>query len=214
MGLFSIFKKKVDNKEDHVKKINEILKSSFSNVKKDMLHVHKKVLDHTDSSIRRFERIEKRLERMEITLNVLQQTQKHQRIIIDQPQIEQSKKIQIEEDIVPEIDFEQEDEVLASQLKGIPQAELKLFKTLCDLQQSLNLKHISYKSLASYLYPGKDYNSIRSTITQFVLRLYTEGLIDKQRIGKETFIKLTTHGHKVLKNQKTKKIIKELEAKD
>src|SRR3989344_2550357 len=84
-------------------------------------------------------------------------------------------------------------------LKGLPKAELRLFRTLYELQLSLNAKHISYKSLAKYLYPEKEYNSIRSSITQFVLRLNTEGLVDKKRIGKETYVRITPIGHNLLK---------------
>jgi len=205
MGWFSFFKKKSDP-EEHAAKINEALKSSFSNVKKDIIHIHKGFSDHAEHNYKRFEAIEKRLERLEIAFNVLQQTQRSQKVIERIPQ----KEVEVEEE---EIEEENQDEdILLNQLKGIPRAELKLFKTLYELQQSLNLKQISYKSLASYLYPGKDYNSIRSTITQFVLRLYTEGLIEKQRIGKENFIRLTPHGIKVLKNAKIKRLIKELEA--
>ena len=96
-------------------------------------------------------------------------------------------------------------------LKDIPRAELRLFKALYDLQNSLNAKQISYKSLASYLYPNKDYNSIRSTIAQFVLRLLAEGLVEKRRIGKEGHVYITPHGYKILKNTKTKRIIREIE---
>ena len=136
-------------------------------------------------------------------MNVLQQTRRPQRTI-GRPQ-------QIEEVNENEFEANEDEDILINQLKGIPKAELKLFKTLYELQQSLNVKHISYKSLASYLYPGKDYNSIRSTITQFVIRLYTEGLIEKQRIGKENYVRLTQHGQKVIKNAKIKRMIKEIE---
>ncbi|MBI2148715.1 hypothetical protein HYU23_03475 [Candidatus Woesearchaeota archaeon] len=203
MGLFSFFKKKKSDKEEHTAKINEALKNSFSNVKKDILHIHKGISDHKDNTHKRFESIEKRLEKIEINLNILQQTQRPQKFIEKTP-----KQIEAEEETE---ELPEEEDILLNQLRGIPKAELKLFKTLYELQQSLNLKHISYKSLASYLYPGKDYNSIRSTITQFVLRLYTEGLIEKQRIGKENFIKLTPHGQKVIKSAKTKRMIKEIE---
>ena len=103
---------------------------------------------------------------------------------------------------------------ILSVLNGIPKAELKLFKTIHDLQLSLNAKHISYKSLASYLYPGKEYNSIRSTITQFVIRLHTEGLVEKQRIGKETYVCISSHGNRLLKDARIKKIIKDIEIKE
>ena len=203
MGWFDIFKKKSD-KEEHIKKINDTLRSSFSNVKKDIIHIHKGFSDHTTSIAQRFEHIEKRLEKLEINLNILQNTSKYTKII-------EKSAPAIEKEEVTE--SEDNDDIL-NVLKGIPNAELKLFKALYELQDSLNAKQISYKSLASYLYPGKDYNSLRSTITQFVLRLYTEGLVDKQRLGKETYVRITPNGYNLLKKGKIKRMIKELEVKD
>ena len=64
MGLFSIFKKKRDE-EERAAKINEALRNSFSNVKKDIVHIHKGFSDHTEHASKKFESIEKRLERIE-----------------------------------------------------------------------------------------------------------------------------------------------------
>ncbi len=195
MGLFGfLFKKGEDEKED-LSKINETLKSSFSNVKKDVLHLHKNLADHTSHTHNRFQEIEEKIKRIEFLL----MNNRTQRII----------KVVTQKEETQELEEEPQGDIL-DVLKGLPKAELKLFKTLYELQDSLNAKHISYKSLANYLYPGKEYNSIRSSITQFVLRLHTEGLIDKQRIGKETYVKISQNGHKLLKNAKIKKVMKEV----
>jgi len=205
MGVFSfLFKKK--NSDDHIIRINNSLKSSFSNIKEDMLHVHKSLSSHTENTSKRFQDIEERVKRMEKVLSALnyQSTKitKEEPIIIAPVQIkEESYELEEVKDIL-------------SVLNGIPKAELKLFKTIHDLQLSLNAKHISYKSLASYLYPGKEYNSIRSTITQFVIRLHTEGLVEKQRIGKETYVCISSHGNRLLKDARIKKIIKDIEIKE
>ena len=116
MGLFSIFKKKRDE-EERAAKINEALRNSFSNVKKDIVHIHKGFSDHTEHASKKFESIEKRLERIEVTLNVLQQTRRPQRTI-GRPQ-------QIEEVNENEFEANEDEDILINQLKGIPKAELK-----------------------------------------------------------------------------------------
>ena len=200
MAIFGRFFKKKGEQEEQFSKINEALKGSFTNVKKDVLHLHTSLSDHKDITQNKLQDMEERIKRLELVL-MYNNPKKEAQIIVNS-----SKEEEIEQ-----LEEQADSEIILNVLKGLPRAEIKLFKTLYDLQTSLNAKHISYKSLASYLYPGKDYNSIRSTITQFVLRLYTEGLIDKQRIGKETYIKITPNGYKLLKNAKIKKMIKEAE---
>ncbi len=200
MAIFGRFFKKRREQEEQFSKINETLKGSFTNVKKDVLHLHGTFTDHKEHTHNRLQELEERIKRLELVL-MSSKPQRAAELIVEAA----------EEEEIEQIEEQLDGEMILSALKGIPRAELKLFKTLYDLQTSLNAKHISYKSLASYLYPGKDYNSIRSTITQFVLRLYTEGLIDKQRIGKETYIKITPNGYKLLKNTRIKRMIKEAE---
>lgn len=207
MSIFDFLFKK--NEEESNSKIHSTLKTSFSNVKQDILHMHKSVSEHKEHTSNKFKELDERIKRIEMILmtkNHLRPELRQEQVIVQKPQNEE-----VEETEEAETAAELEGENILNVLKGIPRAELKLFRTLYELQTSLNAKHISYKSLASYLYPGKDYNSIRSTITQFVLRLYTEGLVDKQRIGKETYIKITPNGHRLLKNAKLKKLIKESE---
>lgn len=194
MGLFDFLFKKTSNNQ--FSKINTTLKDSFSNVKKDVGLLHSHISTHKDHTNKRFEDVEERIKKIELVLQAF----------IQKPQIisQQIKESSIE----PEEQVDTHEDVV-NVLSGLPRAELKLFKALYELQLSLNAKHISYKSLANYLYPGKEYNSIRSTITQFVLRLHTEGLIEKQRIGKETYVKITQTGQKLLKSVKLKKGLKE-----
>ena len=205
MGIFDfLFKKK--EAEDITIEINKSLKNSFSNVKKDILNLYENNAEQNSITNSRFAAIEKRLERIEANSSVLSS------YIREIKKYHEAKEEVIEE---PEEELEvqrlNEQDNIGNVLKNLPRAELKLFIALHELQQNLNAKQISYKSLASYLYPEKEYNSIRSTITQFILRLYTEGMIDKQRIGKETYVKITTNGYKILKNAKIKKLIKEVE---
>ena len=205
MGIFDfLFKKK--EAEDITTEINKSLKNSFSNVKKDILNLYENNAEQNSITNSRFAAIEKRLERIEANSSVLSS------YIREIKKYHEAKEEVIEE---PEEELEvqrlNEQDNIGNVLKNLPRAELKLFIALHELQQNLNAKQISYKSLASYLYPEKEYNSIRSTITQFILRLYTEGMIDKQRIGKETYVKITPNGYKILKSARIKKLIKEVE---
>lgn len=192
MGIFSFFKK-ADEREK-ISKLNENLQNSFSNVKKDITVMHKHLTHHKDHTDKRFQQLEEKIKRIEYLMKVYSQ----------QPQQKQTIKSEVQEELE---ELPKED--IANVLKAIPMAELKLFTTLHELQENLNAKHISYKSLAKYLYPEKDYNSIRSTITQFVLRLYTEGLVEKTRIGKETYVKITPSGQRIIKSVKSKKLLQE-----
>ena len=202
MGVFNfLFKKKRD--QEQTNKVHNSLKTSFSNIKTDMLHLHKNFSNHTEHTSKRFQEIDERVRRMENLLLTLNHSSQN---AIKETKIMFSEKEESEESE----ETEDYNDVL-SLLKGIPKAELKLFKTLHDLQLSLNAKQVSYKSLASYLYPNKNYNSIRSTIAQFVLRLLAEGLVEKRRIGKEGHVYITSHGYKILKNTKMKKLMKEIE---
>ena len=195
MGIFGFLFKKEGESEKQISKIHETLKDSFSNVKKDITNLHGTISTHKEHTHKRFQELEEKIKRIELIFNTqISQKQKPNTVV---------KKEESQEEI---------DDSLLNLLEGLPKSELRLFKTLYELQLSLNAKQISYKSLASYLYPGKDYNSIRSTITQFVLRLNTEGLIEKQRMGKETYVKISQQGHKLLKNARNKRVIKELEA--
>jgi len=198
MGLFDFLFRRGDR--EIIARVNYTLKNSFHNVKKDVTHIHKTISDHKEYTNKRFQEVEEKFKKLELILNS-NHPQKLIRIIQNN-----ELKEEIEEPI--------ENDNLLNMLRGIPKAELNLFKTLYGLQQSLNAKHISYKSLASYLYPGREYNSIRSTITQFVLRLHTEGLIEKQRIGKETYVKISQNGYKLLKSAKIKKAMKEIEVQN
>ncbi len=193
MGIFSFFKK--TGESEKILKINENLKDSFSNVKKDITVMHKHLGHHKEHTDKRFQQLEEKIKKIEYIMRVsLQQS--------SQPQKQTKIEKQEETEVVPEGD-------ITNILKGLPMAELRLFTTIHELQENLNAKHISYKSLAKYLYPEKDYNSIRSTITQFVLRLHTEGLVEKTRIGKETYVKVTPAGQKIVKNIKSKKLLQE-----
>jgi len=205
MGLFSFLSKKRNKKQEHLDKIGEHLKNSFSNVKKDMLHLHQSVNNHMSHTNRKFNDIEDRMKRIELMFLT---NHRQAREEIEEKITKQRVKEEPEES-----EDTQEDAVL-NLLKSFPRAELKLFKALHELQNSLNAKHISYKSLANYIYPGKEYNSIRSTITQFILRLNTEGLVDKQRIGREAYAKITPYGGQILKNARVRNVIKEVEIND
>jgi hypothetical protein len=208
MGVLDfLFGKKEE--EDPSVKINSSLKSSFLNVKKDILDLHKNFSNHHNNHYQKFDQIDQRLKRIESSMEILSDYVREYKSNVKIQRATQNVEEKDEEEIT--LDEPDEDNQVMSVLKSLPRAELKLFRTLYELQNSLNAKHISYKSLAQYLYPGKDYNSIRSTITQFVLRLYSEGLIDKQRIGKETYVKITNNGYKLLKNAKIKKLMKEAE---
>ncbi len=197
MGVFDfLFKKKRSNK-DNFSNINKSLQYSFSNVKKDILYLQESFKEKDNETNQKFQLIEERVKNVESLLSRLMQN--------NQTAIKtKEKSTEGTSDI-------QYDDSFLNVLKSFQRAEIRMFKTIYELQTNLNLKHISYKSIASYLYPNKDYSSIRSAITQFLTRLNAEGLIDKRRIGKEAYVGITPEGHKLLKGAKIKKFIESLE---
>lgn len=198
MGIFDFLFKKNRHEGDKISTINKSLHNSFSNVKKDILHLHKTIKEKDDETNQRFQLIEERIKKMEgLFFSKLTQKESFMQKIKEQPREEKS-------------DIEYDDSFLNA-LKSFQRTEIRMFKTIYELQTNLHLKHISYKSLASYVYPNKNYGSIRSAITQFLARLHTEGLVDKKRVGKEAYVTLTPQGYRVIKNAKIKKFIESLQ---
>jgi len=191
--VFWFFKRREDS-EERFQQLHATLRETFSNVRKDMgtLHKHteKSHIKHRKHRVK-FKNHELRLLKIENQLNLLlnkflKEAENTQENII-QPQIEQLGEIS-------------QEEIFSSLTK----TQLDLFKTIYQIQKQANSNKVSLKSIAKIYYPGRNYNSVRSTISDYLTILTTWGLIKKQRVGKESFVALTNNGINLVSSTKTK----------
>nr|MBI4157119.1 hypothetical protein [Candidatus Woesearchaeota archaeon] len=84
-----------------------------------------------------------------------------------------------------------------------------LLKNIHELKTKYNQDLISSKSLAKYIYPGRGYDSVRTTLSEYLNILLEQGLIKKERIGRRMIITLTKDGEElskeITKKEKTKR---------
>lgn len=85
------------------------------------------------------------------------------------------------------------------------------FYTLANLIYKTNAKWVSIKSLVSELYPGRPYNTVRTTIFEYIKTLEEIGLVDRQKRGILTYLAITEKGTGIIKDKEShikKKIVK------
>ncbi|MBU2589186.1 MAG: hypothetical protein KKA65_01430 [Nanoarchaeota archaeon] len=172
------------NPHKRIDNLNNSVKSSFNNLRKDMEHVSK-LLHHYDNSLanhdRQFEMLAKRLMAMEEMLHELKEVA---------PKSVQEEIEELEEE------YQQEQEY---PIKQGPLIEDTLWESLTETQQRLCWKMaalqkempdqwISLKYLAQELYPDKDYNIVRSTLSQFIAGLEELGIVKRKRKGKQAYV--------------------------
>lgn len=61
---------------------------------------------------------------------------------------------------------------------------IEMLKRLMALQMENNARGVSMRQLASELYPDKEYHKIKSTLSEYLKKLYHAGLIEKIRRGR------------------------------
>ena len=186
MGIFSFFRRREE--KEILEELTKNLSNSFRNIRKDIIDLHKRIDAYSSKDENYINHLlfhESRLSRIETQLNILLNTKdkKEKQILL----IEEKFK-----DII-------------SQLTETQQA---MFLTLYQLQLQLNTKNISIKSIAKVLYPQKEYDSIRSTISEYLSILANLGLIEKKRIGKQTYVSITETGESTINKLKKKKKVK------
>ena len=180
--------------KDHLQNLHLHLTHSFSNIKNDIsnIHIH---LQNKD----------KKLIELEGKIHLLET-----RLIYAFHLKETSKQI-----AEPEIDYEESKEVgtkeEVSSIAGITYTQQTIIVAICELQSQLN-SPISFKSLAQYHYPGKKYQAVRTTLSEYIDLLAVYGFVKKERIGRETAALVTKKGEKlakeIIKKEKMKKKLK------
>lgn len=208
--MFDWFRKKGVDHEAHKKidKLHNSVSDSFKNLKRDMDSINSwmnNFKDSHDDYSARLETIEKQL------LHVMRKIEHHEQTI-------NSHAISIES-LNPEFDetedLEEAPEPMEIQtstdpkhmIVGLTDTQKHMFVMLIKLRGEFG-GWVPLKSLAEELYPGKNYSDVRSTISEYLTLLSEWGLVEKKRIGKQSFVGVTEKGKEVLDGLKTSSVIK------
>ncbi|MBI2673115.1 hypothetical protein HYX19_02545 [Candidatus Woesearchaeota archaeon] len=196
--MFWWFKKK-RNEEEHHKKIKELrslLHDSVSNINGNLQHVgrwinhFKEKQQHHAISLKE---IERRITRIERDINKIQELEVSYNI---KPKVVAQGTINLEEDKkYPKTD----------EWELLTEVQKILCYRLAAIEKETPKRWISLKYLAQEIYPDKNYESIRSTISEYTSNLEELGFIQKRRKGKQTFI-ISTEKNPCLTKKEKKKI--------
>ncbi|MBI4159168.1 hypothetical protein HY500_02825 [Candidatus Woesearchaeota archaeon] len=203
--VFWPFKRKESSTEERFQKLHEILKLTFSNIREDIDRLHKWTENtHENNQDHRLKirEHELRLLKIESQLNAIVNS-----ILLREqastPLIEEKRTFKRQEELPLE---EGPERVKKSEIfSTLTKTQLDLFKTVYQIQKQTSSNKVSLKSIASLHYAGKPYNSVRSTISDYLTILHTWGLIKKQRVGKESFVAITKNGMDLISETKEKK---------
>ena len=183
-----LFSKK---KESSFNTIEDSLKKSFFNIKKDILHITNKLSSH-DGKI---ENIISRLDYIEALI-------RGQSFLKTQETGHEAE----------EIEEEQKKNDLKPLVEGLTQTQQNIFRALATLQIEGNHSWIPQKDLARELYPNKKYDSVRTLVSDYINLLIDQGLVKKIRKGRQVYASLSERGTKFIQQTKKKKILKILES--
>jgi len=173
--------------KDHIHNLQLHLANSFSNIKEDISNIHHN-LNQKDKKILE---LEGKIALLENKMFYFSQSNKSK---IHQYVGEEEKVLQVSP-------------TETVSLVGLTDTQKTILCALFQLQAQLE-SPISFKSLASYLYPGKKYQAVRTTLSEYLDFLSTYNLVRKDKIGRETVATITSKGEKLAKeilNQKKQK---------
>jgi len=203
--VFWIFGRKESDAEDRFQRLHETLKLTFSNIREDIDRLHKwteNTHENTQDHRLKLREHELRLLKIENQLNSIVSTM----LLREQaptPLIEEKRNFRLQEELPLE---EGPERVKKSEIfSALTKTQLDLFKTIYQIQKQANSNKVSLRSIANLHYAGKPYNSVRSTISDYLTILHTWGLIKKQRVGKESFVAITKNGLELISETKEKK---------
>ena len=206
MGFLFFGKKRSEVKAlDHMNQISSNLRHSFIRIKSDIKVVRDWLSffkTKNEEYETRFKNVESRIDELGQVITYL--TQK------DQIYEQQGQKAQKPSKEKPYYD------IGASSLPHLAEKTLIddltetqkiMFFRLGAFQRESGQQWTSLKVLAQDLYPGKSYDKVRSTVSEYIGILVDAGLIHKMRKGKQTYIAITQKGQAFFKknNPKPKK---------
>ncbi|MBS3157482.1 hypothetical protein J4442_04925 [Candidatus Woesearchaeota archaeon] len=172
--------------KDHLNNLHLHLAHSFSNIKDDISNIHV----HLKNKDQKFLELEHKIHLLETKLFYALQPREAPKQIAESEEDE----VELKEEAV-RVDHE------------LTHTQQTILAALYQLQSQFN-SPISFKSLAKYLYPAKDYTAVRTTLSEYLDLLTEYNLVSKKKVGRETVAKTTKKGQKlaksILKNKNNK----------
>lgn len=172
LGWF--FKKGTDKK---IQELHSTIKSSFTNFREDMNQVSQWITHFKtkhDSHEKKFEELIERIEILEEQIGIREKESLNPEHSLE------GFSIALDPDAVPS--FAQWDE--------LTDTHKKICWYLSKLRKESPSGWISFKTLATEMYPSKEYHKIRSAVSQFISALEVHGFVERKRFGKEAYIRL------------------------
>jgi hypothetical protein len=200
--FFGKKRKQGNNPVEHMNKIADNLKTSFVRVKADIKVVRDWLSffkTQSEEHEQRFKNVESRIEELSEVVaymadrdqNRPQQPQTHQQTTKEPQYYEYEKRISPP---LPQKTI----------LEGLTETQQALFLRIGAFQRESGQDWTPLKSLAQDIYPGKSYDRVRSTISEYVGLLADVGLIRKMRKGKQTYVSITEQGQVYFKKNESK----------
>ncbi|MBS3151455.1 hypothetical protein J4443_03700 [Candidatus Woesearchaeota archaeon] len=167
----------------HFDKLHLNLSRAFLNIKDDINSIHK----HLNEKSSKLYEVEKRLIALEHRLEYSSEQGLGKGRIA---QIAQRGEIELED--------ESQGEISLIEHSGLTETQKIILVAIYELEKQHN-SPISFKSLATFLYPGKNYSSIRTTISDYLDILATYGFVKKEKVKRETITITTKKGKELAK---------------
>jgi len=213
MPILSIFgkKKESDDLEQKLTSIDRNIANSFSAVKDDFRSM-KKWIEHFDETDKKHDEklyelkgevryLREILRDIRDQQTIPSRTQEPSRVEVHEVQ-HQQKRQPIVEDIIEEEEVQQEPARI--DLDQFTDTQKAIFSRLGIIQHESSQEWVPLKHLAQELYPEKQYNDVRSTISEYVGLLSDAGLVNRSRKGKQTFVSVSKKGAQAFSNKKKK----------
>ena len=204
MWPFKDYKKSKENEK--WSKLHITLRNSFSLIKKDIENMHYTFNKKESEQDKSLEELHAKMALVESILTDIQEKQSNLQ------EAQQTSQNQVKNIII----HEKLDEL------NQPSTEtVNVFNHLTDTQKSLLIKlnillqecgeeWVSMKYLTQELYPNKNYENVKSMVSNYTDTLLNLGLLEKKRKGRQIYLTLTNKTKKVLPQKKLKLKIKNI----
>ncbi len=203
MGFLFSRKKRSEVNEavSHINQISENLKNSFTRIKSDIKVIRDwlsffKTRDEEYGE--RFQNLESRIEEISQVISYLAERENSTPA---QPKKRETSKEKLyyddEESNLPP-------KMTRSPLDDLTETQKAIFFRLGAFQRESGQEWTALKTLAMDLYPGKTYDKVRSTVSEYIGILVDARLIHKLRKGKQTYIAITEKGKSYFQNNEAK----------
>ena len=198
MGILSLFSKSrtEDSLDRKISGINENISSSFKKVKEDFQSIGKWI-QHFEKND---QKQEDELLNLKSEIRYLRALLKERHPVVENVR-EIVKKEPVIEDVVAE-DFEESNST--NPLEHFTDTQKAIFSRLGVIQKEGSQLWIPLKQIAQEIYPDKQYDDVRSTISEYMGLLSDAGLVKRVRKGKQTFVSISEKGSKFFVDNRKK----------